>query len=57
MLFEQAQAIRMSDEQRTKVLRRRYLELRLEALRGDVATPLPGPAPDWEEISAPYQNR
>lgn len=56
MLFEQAQAIRMSDEQRTKVLRRRYLELLLEALRGDVTTPLPGPAPDWEEISARYQN-
>lgn len=57
LLFEQAQAIRMSDEQRTQVLRRRYLELLLDALRGDVTTPLPGPAPDWEEISARYQNR
>lgn len=57
MLFEQFQAIRMTDEQRTNVLRRRYLELVLEALHGEVTTQLPGPAPDWTEISARYERR
>ena len=57
MLFEQFQAIRMADDQRTGVLRRRYLELVLEALHGDATTPLPGPAPDWNEISARYEKR
>ena len=57
MLFEQFQAIRMADDQRTGVLRRRYLELVLQALHGDVTTPLPGPPPDWNEISARYEKR
>jgi AcrR family transcriptional regulator len=57
LLFEQFQAIRLADDQRTAVLRRRYLELVLEALHAGVSTPLPGPAPDWNEISARYQPR
>jgi len=57
MLFEQFQAIRMADDQRTGVLRRRYLELVLQALHGDATTPLPGPPPDWNEISARYAKR
>ena len=57
LLFEQFQAIRLADDQRTAVLRRRYLELVLEALHAGVSTPLPGPAPDWNDISARYQPR
>lgn len=52
MLFEQLQAVRVADDERTATLRRRYLELILEALRGDGRPPLPGPAPDWDELSA-----
>jgi AcrR family transcriptional regulator len=54
MVLEQATAIRVSDRQRTVVLRRRYLALQLEALRarrprGGPAD-LPGPAPSDAEL-------
>jgi len=50
LLFEQLAAIRMGDEARTRQLRRRYLELQLDALRDSSGSRLPGPPPSWEEI-------
>lgn len=54
LLFEQLQAIRVGDERRTVELRRRYLALIFDALRTPSAAPLPGPAPNWDEISGRY---
>jgi AcrR family transcriptional regulator len=50
LLFEQLAAVRMGDEERTRQLRRRYLELLLDALRDRSGSRLPGPPPSWEEI-------
>ena len=50
LLFEQLAAVRMRDEERTRQLRRRYLELLLDALRDPSGSRLPGPPPSWEEI-------
>ena len=51
LLFEQLAAVKVGDPVRTNQLRQRYLALLLEALRDTSAAPLPGPTPDWEEIS------
>src|SRR5215204_4186158 len=51
LVFEQLAAIKVGDPERTRQLRRRYLELLLDALRDNSAAPLPGPPPTWEEIS------
>jgi AcrR family transcriptional regulator len=50
LIFEQLRAVRLGDDARTATLQRRYLALILQALRAPGAAPLPGPAPDWEEI-------
>jgi AcrR family transcriptional regulator len=50
LLFEQLAAVRMGDEERTRLLRRRYLELLLDGLRDRSGSQLPGPPPGWEEI-------
>jgi AcrR family transcriptional regulator len=52
MVFEQLASIRLGDEARTSELRHRYLALLLEAIRGPAATPLPGPPPTWQELTA-----
>lgn len=51
-IFEQLSAVRLGDEQRTRILRRRYLTLYLRAMRPDPTEPdpLPGPPPTWQEI-------
>jgi AcrR family transcriptional regulator len=49
-LFEQLTSVRSSKESRTRELRRRYLALHLDAVRTASPTPLPGPAPSWEEV-------
>jgi AcrR family transcriptional regulator len=54
LLFEQLQAVRVSDEARTGQLRQRYLTLFLDALHTTRAAPLPGPAPQWEEMNRRY---
>jgi AcrR family transcriptional regulator len=51
VLFEMLAAIRVGDGQRTSELRRRYLELLLDALRNPSEVALPGPAPAPEELS------
>jgi AcrR family transcriptional regulator len=55
LLFEQLAAVRVADEERTRQLRHRYLALILDALRISSGSPLPGPPPDWEEISRRWQ--
>jgi hypothetical protein len=52
MVFEQLASIRLGDEDRTHQLRHRYLALLLEAMRGPSSSPLPGPPPTWQEITA-----
>jgi AcrR family transcriptional regulator len=52
LLFAQLRAIRHPDEQRALILRRRYLELTLQAFHASGAAPLPGPAPDWLDLAA-----
>ena len=51
LLLEQVAALRVGDEERTRELRRRYLELMLTATRLS-GEPLPGPPPGWEELAA-----
>jgi len=55
LLFEQLQAIRVSDEARTGELRQRYLALMLDGLHAVETGPLPGPAPQWDEINRRYE--
>src|SRR5215216_3274357 len=57
LLFEQLAAIKVGDPDRTRQLRRRYLELLLDALRDNSAAPLPGPSPTWEEISRRWSGK
>jgi AcrR family transcriptional regulator len=49
LLFEQLHAVRAHDARREAMLRRRYLELVLQALRAPGAAPLPGPPPTTGE--------
>ncbi|MCA9862554.1 MAG: TetR/AcrR family transcriptional regulator [Thermomicrobiales bacterium] len=55
MIFEQLAAVAVGDSERTLQLRLRSLALFLHALQpsGD-ATPLPGPPPEWREVSARF---
>jgi len=52
MVFEQVASVRLGDEGRTRQLRHRYLALLLEAMHAPAATPLPGPPPRWQELTA-----
>jgi hypothetical protein len=53
-IFEQLSSIRVGDEERMMSLRKRYLELFLQALRITPDRPplasLPGPPPTWQEL-------
>lgn len=51
LIFEMLAGVRLGDEQRTRQLRRRYLELALRAIRSPAAEALPGPAPKWRELA------
>jgi AcrR family transcriptional regulator len=55
LLLEQLAAVRVTDEERTRQLRHRYLALILDALRISSGFPLPGPPPSWEEISRRWE--
>ena len=57
LLFEQLHAVRAADAAREATLRRRYLELVLQALRAPGAAPLPGPAPAAAELKGRYDRR
>jgi AcrR family transcriptional regulator len=51
LIFEQLAAIRLGDERRTAELRRRYLQLFLDAIHRPSDEPLPGRAPTWQELA------
>jgi len=57
LLFEQLHAVRATDAAREATLRRRYLELVLQALRAPGAAPLPGPPPAAAELRGRYDGR
>lgn len=57
LLFEQLHAVRAADAGREATLRRRYLELVLQALRAPGAAPLPGPPPAAAELRGRYAGR
>jgi AcrR family transcriptional regulator len=54
-IFEQLASVRVTDEQRTRQLRGRYLALMLDALRAPSRSPLPGPPPSWDEVQQRWQ--
>jgi AcrR family transcriptional regulator len=51
-VLEQIASVRLGDEGRTAQLRHRYLALLLEAVHQPATTPLPGPPPTWQELTA-----
>lgn len=51
LIFEVVAGVRVSDRDRTRQLRRRYLALILDGLRAVDRPPLPGPGPTWGEIN------
>jgi AcrR family transcriptional regulator len=57
LLFEQLHAVRAADAAREATLRRRHLELVLQALRAPGAAPLPGPEPLASELRGRYDTR
>jgi AcrR family transcriptional regulator len=54
LIFEQLQAIKVGDEARAGQLRYRYLTLFLQAMRSPAEGPLPGPPPQWDELTRRY---
>jgi AcrR family transcriptional regulator len=58
LLLEGCAAVRVPDPARTKELRRRYLALLLDGLAADdAAPPLPGPAPQGDELNWRWRRR
>src|SRR3954452_14197509 len=55
LLFEQLQAVNAGEAARTTAVRRRHLAVVLDGLRAPGSGELPGPAPQWTEISARYE--
>lgn len=54
LIFEQLQAVKVGDEARAGQLRQRYLTLFLQAMRSPAEAPLPGPPPQWDELTRRY---
>jgi AcrR family transcriptional regulator len=51
LVFEVVAAVKTSDQQRTQQLRRRYLTVILDGLRATERGALPGPPPNWQDVS------
>jgi AcrR family transcriptional regulator len=51
LVFELVAALKFSDRERTKQLRRRCLAVMLDGLRAQDREQLPGSPPSWEEVS------
>ena len=51
LAFELVAAIKFADPGRTAELRHRYLALILDGMRATHRGELPGPPPDWRELS------
>ena len=56
-VLEMVMAIRLPDPERTRQLRHRYLSLLLDAVHLPDGRPLPGPAPDWQELAGRWQKK
>lgn len=56
LLATQLGALTVPDPDRARQLRRRYLALAAQALALTDAAPLPGPAPDADELEAPWRH-
>jgi AcrR family transcriptional regulator len=54
-IFEQLSAIKIGDEARSRQLRMRYLALFLQAMHTGGDSPLPGPAPSWQEVAKRWE--
>jgi AcrR family transcriptional regulator len=54
LIFEQLQSVKVREPDRTRLLQQRYLALLLKALQSPTTDPIPGPAPNWQEISGRY---
>jgi AcrR family transcriptional regulator len=52
LVFELVAAIKLADHTRTRQLRRRYLAIILDGIRATTNQPLPGPGPNWQEMTA-----
>jgi AcrR family transcriptional regulator len=55
-LFEQLASVQVTDNERTRQLRRRYLALQLQSLHSPASTPLPGPPPSWDEVRGRWES-
>jgi AcrR family transcriptional regulator len=55
MIVTQIGALHVTDPDRTRTLRQRYLTLALQGLALTDAETLPGPAPDADELEAPWR--
>jgi AcrR family transcriptional regulator len=51
LVFELVAVIKLGERERTMQLRRRYLAVILDGLRGKDRGELPGPAPSWTELN------
>ncbi|MBW8485370.1 TetR/AcrR family transcriptional regulator [Actinomadura parmotrematis] len=54
VILEYLHTVRIGDDERMGVLQHRYLALMLDGLARTGAGPLPGPAPDWQELRDRY---
>jgi len=57
VIFEMVAAVKNPDPERTRELRRRYLAVILDGLRGGARDPLPGTAPTWAEVASRWAPR
>ena len=57
VIFEMVAAVKNPDPERTRELRRRYLAVILDGLRGGDRDPLPGAAPTWTEVASRWAPR
>jgi AcrR family transcriptional regulator len=55
LVLEQLAAVKLGDRPRTGQLRHRYLTLALDGLKAPARTPLPGPPPNWQELSGRWE--
>jgi AcrR family transcriptional regulator len=55
LVLEQLATVKLGDRPRTGQLRHRYLTLALDGLKAPARTPLPGPPPNWQELSGRWE--
>jgi AcrR family transcriptional regulator len=55
LVFELVAAVKTTSAQRTSQLRQRYLAVIMDGLRAPGSGDLPGPPPDWQELSQRWE--